>query len=104
MKATVVEAKHVAEKVPLRFPFANEIPAGVVIASVQRSLRVKRGSDANPGAVLWGEAAIATDVGEVSQRVQGGVAGAVYLVVMTATLSNGLVLVRAIELPVIDFV
>jgi hypothetical protein len=53
--------------------------------------------------MLSGAATIAAATGEVLQRVEGGVAGATYLVMAVATLSNGLVLVRAGELPVIGF-
>lgn len=103
MTPTIVDAKHVAERVPLRFAFALEMDVGVTIASVTRTCTLKKGIDTSPAAVLSGAATVNAGTGEVLQLVQGGVGGARYVVVCVATLSNGLVLVRGIELPVIDF-
>ncbi len=102
MKPTVFMAKHVLEKLTLAFPFAMELPPSVTIASVQITATTKRGTDAVPANTLLGMPSIQT-TGDVYQRVQGGVAGASYLLLCVATLSNGNVLVRAGELPVIDF-
>lgn len=103
MKPTLFDAKHLLEKLTLVFPFGLELPTSVTIASVQTSVITKRGTDAAPASVLLGLPSIQPN-GEVLQRVQGGVAGAAYLFVVAATLSNGNVLVRAGELPVIDFI
>jgi hypothetical protein len=105
MKPTLLEAKHVQESVVLVFPFATEIPAGVTIGSVQRVVTLKRGSaDNNPSAILVGAAVVQSAEHEVWQRVAGGVGGAVYGILMVATLSDGsTVLVRGVELPVVSF-
>lgn len=103
MNPTLLEPKHVQERVLLRFPFALEIPQGATIASVQMSCTTRSGTDAAAAAMLAGAATISATTGEVLQRVEAGVAGATYLVMAVATLSNGLVLVRAGELPVISF-
>lgn len=103
MSPTVLEPKHVQERVLLRFPFALEMPQGVTIVSVQMSCTTRSGTDPAAATMLSGAATIAAATGEVLQRVEGGVAGATYLVMAVATLSNGLVLVCAGELPVISF-
>lgn len=103
MKPTLFDAKHVLEKVTLVFPFARELTTGVTVVSVLITATTKRGTDPAPANVLLGVPSIQPG-GEVLQRVQGGVAGAAYLLLAAATLSNGNVLVRAGELPVIDFI
>ena len=103
MRATLLDAKHVREVVLLRFPFASEMPAGASLASVQAVISLKGGTDASPAAVLLGLPQIVSASHEVLQRVQGGLGGAKYGILMAATLSDGQVLVRAVELPVVDF-
>lgn len=103
MTPTVVDAKHVLERVPLVFGFALEIPAGTTLSSATRTCTLKKGVDATPQALLSGNAIVDAVAGEVVQFVQGGVATCRYVIVATATLSNGEILVRGIELPVIDF-
>jgi hypothetical protein len=104
MNPSNFEAKHVREVVVLRFPFGQELPLGITIASLQLICTVSSvasGQDPTPANLLLGPASITA--GEVFQRVQQGVAGVTYLMVCVATLSSGLVLVRAGLLPVIDF-
>jgi hypothetical protein len=85
------------------FPFASEIPVGITIATVEPFISVKRGVDAAPGAVLVGSPQ-SNAAFEVLQRVQAGLGGVTYGILMQATLSDGsTVLVRAVELPVVDF-
>lgn len=103
MKPTLLQSIHVLERVALRFPFALEIPAGVTIASVTRSCTLKRGTDATPDVVLSGAAIVSTATSEVFQWVQGHLPNVSYIVMVVAILSNGGVLVRAAELPVISF-
>ncbi len=103
MRPTLLDAKHVRERVILRFPFASEVPPGITIASVIPVVSMKAGVDPNPAAVLLGAPQIVATTLDVLQRVQGGLASAKYGILMEATLSDGTVLVRAVELPVIDF-
>lgn len=103
MTPTVVDAKHVLERVPLRFPFSAEMDAGVTVTLASTTCTLKRGTDPSPGAVLSGSAIVNAATGEVVQMAQGGVAQARYVVLCVATLSNGQLLVRAVELPVISF-
>ncbi len=104
MRATLLDAKHAREVVVLRFPFASEMPAGLSIASVQRVVSVKRGADANAAAICLGSAQIEAATHEVLQRVQAGLGSVTYGLLIAATLSDATtVLVRAVELPVVDF-
>lgn len=103
MKPTILQSIHVLERVPLRFPFALEVPVGVTISSVTMSCTLKRGIDATPAVVLSGAAIISTATSEVFQWAQGHLPNVSYIVMAVATLSNGGVLVRAAELPVISF-
>lgn len=103
MTPTLIKPIHVLERVPLRFPFAQEVPVGVTISSVALSCVVKRGVDATPAVVLSGAATISAATSEVFQWVQGHLPNVSYIVMAVATLSNGGVLVRAGELPVISF-
>jgi hypothetical protein len=85
------------EKLWVAFDFSEELGTAVISSAVvAASLRV--GTDATPGAVLSGTPVV--QGGAVLQVVQGGVAGATYGLVCTATLSDGSVLVRAGQLPV----
>ena len=104
MKATLLEAKHVREVTILRFPFASEVPVGMTIQTVQPVISVKGGADPAAAAVLLGLPQVQSASHEVLQRVQGGVGGVKYGILMAATLSDGVtILVRAVELPVVDF-
>lgn len=102
MKITVFDPKYYPEVVPLRFPFASEMGAGVTIVSASVVATTRRGVDPAPSALLLGSPAIDAS-GNVYQMAQAGTAKVSYLFVATALLSNGLTLVRAGVLPVISF-
>lgn len=85
------------EKLWVQFDFSDELgTADIASAVVTASLR--RGTDAAPSAVIFGP--VILQGGAVLQIVQGGLVGATYGLVCAATLTNGLVLVRAGLLPV----
>jgi hypothetical protein len=102
VKPVICDAKHVLERVPVRFPFANEVPDGVTIDSVVVTAVLKRGTDATPENLLDG-LPVVTATHEVYQWVHAGVANAHYLLQALATCSDGRVLMRSLVLPVITF-
>lgn len=83
-----------AEKVWLTFKFKRGLAPGETILSVNISVTLKGGSDADPQAIRDGQPVLLAD-GRVSQRIQGGVDLAAYLVRCDATTSEGQILVLA---------
>ena len=103
MTPTLVAAKHVAERVPLLFPFTSEMDPSVIIESATRTCRAKHGSDPAPENMLSGALIVDAVKGLAVQYIAAGLAQCRYVIVCTATLSDGQVLVRGIELPVVDY-
>ena len=80
--------KRTGEAVTLVFDFADQLPAGVTIASAEATTVItQRGTDAAPEALIVGAPAVSG--AEVLQRVTGGAIGADYLVTARAILSDG---------------
>lgn len=97
-KPTPLDPKHVTEVDDIPFEFA--LALGETILSQTVTCTVFRGTDASPASLLNGLPSVAANL--VVQRVQGGVADTVYLLLCRVTTSAGRVLVVAAYLPVVD--
>ena len=98
-RATPVAPKDPEEVDYLPFDFGREMTPGEVIVSVEMSVQVSRGVDPDSAAMLAGLPA--RSGGTVTQRIAGGVSGAVYTLRCKATTSTGRTLVAAASLPVV---
>lgn len=103
MKATLMDAMDVNERINLRFPFSAEVETGETISSVQILCTVESGTDATPALLLVGSPTIVTATSDVLQTVQGRVAAVTYKIKCIATLSSGRKLARVGRLPVVDY-
>lgn len=99
MKTVLWPAKDPAEKVWATFDYGAALEPGEVIQSAAIGVSLKQGTDAAPAAIL-ASAAVLLAGGRVTQRIQGGVDGAAYLVRCAATTSTERVLLLAGVLPV----
>lgn len=91
-------AKHANEVRYGLFDFGEELEGGEEVVAAEVVVSLASGVDANPGAVLFGAPEVAG--AHVLQRFRGGVPGARYRLVCTATLSSTDVLVLVAILPV----
>jgi hypothetical protein len=93
-----LDPKDPAEKKLLVFSFANQVEAGVAIASATVAVLVQTGTDATPAAMLDGVPLI--NGSDVLQRLQGGISGVDYHLRCLATDGSGLVHLVSAVLPV----
>jgi len=90
--------KFVAEKKPLSFDFTEVLAPTETLLTATCTVIVVDGVDATPSSILSGSATITGTI--VYQKVQAGVAGVTYRLVMTVTTSAGSTLVAIGDLPV----
>jgi hypothetical protein len=83
--------KRVAEVARFRVDYSARLGTGVTITNATWTVSVKRGTDANPAAMISGSATIAGPI--VSQMLTGGVSGVAYYPICTATTSDGQTLI-----------
>lgn len=81
-----------AEKLPIVFPFEDELDAGETITGAVLSVALEGGVDATPAQHLDG--AMLVQSGRVIQRVYGRIAGNTYATRCVASTSTGNVRVR----------
>ena len=92
------EPKTPGEQIKLVFNFASDSSSSVSSASV--SCAVFSGTDASPSSMVSGAAAVSGST--VTQLIVGGVAGVVYYLACTATMSDGQILQRYGFLAVVE--
>ena len=90
--------KFVAENKPLSFEFSEVLATGEALATASCSVIVLDGVDPSPSSLLYGSTYI--NGTKVYQRVQNGVAGVTYRLVVTVTVNSGSTLVALGDLPV----
>lgn len=91
MHKQILVQKAPAETLPIKFNFHHLMLFGEVITAAAVTISVHSGEDAVPSSMLNGSPVI-TDW-EVTQSVQGGSVGAIYLVSMSARTNNNCVYV-----------
>lgn len=97
---TTFSPKDPAEAIFYGIDFAALLAAGETISSASVTIRVTKGTDATPSAMLSGSAVI--DGTTVKHKLTGGVAGAVYQVGISIITSAGQTFVEAAPLQVIE--
>ena len=95
-------AKVPSEFITISFMFASELVNGETVSSCTVTASAYAGADPSPTAILFGGPTL-TIAPTVQQLVQAGMPGVTYLLVATATLSSGRILVRNATLPVASF-
>jgi hypothetical protein len=75
------------------FSFALDLALGETLSTASTTAAAFSGADASPNAIVSGSAAISG--GEVTQLIVDGVIGVVYLLICTATTSEGQTLTRS---------
>lgn len=83
--------KRVGETEIFAVDYTALLGTGETISSAVWTNSVKEGTDASPGSMITGSAAISGAV--VSQKITGGVAGVYYWPICTATTSLGQIIV-----------
>jgi len=97
---TTFSPKDPAEAIFYGIDFAALLATGETISSATVALRVTKGTDLAPAAMLSGSAVI--DGSAVKQKLTGGVAGAVYQLGISIVTSNGQTFVEAAPLQIIE--
>lgn len=87
MSRVTFEGKLIGETSSLVFDFLSVLPAGVTISSASVTASTYSGTDAAPSAILSGSPTISGS--KVTQKVTVGVLGVTYLLLASATLSDG---------------
>jgi hypothetical protein len=87
MSRQVFRPKIVGETVSLVFDFASRLSVGETITGQGSTAYLYSGVDATPTAILSGSPS--TSGTKVTQKVTGGVVGAIYDVLVTVTTSAG---------------
>jgi ABC-type nitrate/sulfonate/bicarbonate transport system substrate-binding protein len=100
MQPTLLPVKDPLETVTLIFEFGPHLNHGATVFSAVASVSTFTGIDPNPGAVLLMDPDWLSQAPNVLQRVTGGVEAATYEVVVSATTSDGEILVLKGILPV----
>lgn len=75
------------EDIDLVVDFSNAVPAGVTISSASVTATVYSGVDGTPSAIVNGSATISNSL--ITQTIDDGTEGCVYLLTFSATLSDG---------------
>jgi hypothetical protein len=88
----IFDAKITGTPVSVTFSFALELAVGETLSSASVAATVYSGTDAIPGAIISGSAAISE--GQVTQIIINGVEGVTYLLTATVTTSAGESLTR----------
>lgn len=83
----IVPSKRSDEKIPVSFPFGDQLQFGETISGQAVTCVVYTGEDASPSAVLYGAPSLSGSV--VTQVVQAGVPGTIYQLVCVVTASGG---------------
>ena len=97
---TIIPSKRPEEKFPVQFQFADQLQFGETISGQVCTCVVFQGEDANPSAVLFGSPTLSGTV--VSQVVQGGVAGVVYVLTCAASGSTGTIYTKGGPLAILS--
>lgn len=92
------QAKSPAEILVATFDFADELDGGETLTAVTIDCALESGNDPSPGLVLYGPETV--EATQVLQPFSGGVDGATYKLVCTATTTAGRVLICAGIFPV----
>lgn len=100
MPRVILPSKLVAETLAQYFNFASYIEVGETISSAVTTATVYRGADLTPSGIISGAASISGTV--VTQKFVAGVAGTIYVITCTATLSNGEIIALYGYLAVMD--
>lgn len=98
MRIKTLDPKAPAEVIPVGIDFSRLVST---IDSVDISVSVKKGVDANPAAILLANVQIT--LAEVRQLIQGGVDGVVYLIRMDVYAGNE-VYSEAVYLPIKELI
>jgi hypothetical protein len=94
----LLSTKDPNEKFPITFDFAEYLEGESITGTPTIAIEVYEGTDATPNNVLSGSVTVTGD--RVKQTVQGGVAGAKYLIRATATTNLGRIYTLGAVLPV----
>lgn len=86
MTRVILPPKKAGSNVKFEIDFAGRIPLGVTISSATVTAAVHSGTDGSPSAIVSGAATVSGT--KVTQRIIGGVAGTIYDLTWTATLSD----------------
>jgi hypothetical protein len=95
----LLDTKYVAERVVVTFRFASGLGVGETLTGTPTvTARIHLGVDANPSAIVAGNASIVST--NVLQSIAGGVALNDYVLQATCTTSTGQILSVLAQLPV----
>ncbi len=86
MSTVVFQSKVVGEEVTLDMNFLSRLAVGETLQTVDRTVVVASGVDANPNAMLSGAATISGSI--VRQMIIGGLPGVIYLFIVAVRTSN----------------
>ena len=100
MSTIVFQSKVVGEEVLLELNFLSRLAVGETLLTVDRTMVVASGVDANPTAMLSGVATISGSI--VRQMVIGGLPGVVYLFNVAVRTSNSQLLFNHGKLAVLS--
>lgn len=99
---TTLPKKLPTEKVFVDCDFTNIVKAGVTIVSAVCTVALVSGTDASPASMISGSTTLDGTALIASQLYQSGLPDCVYLLICTATMSNGSIEVIELKLPVVS--
>lgn len=88
MNILILGDKNVGEILPYEVEFDDRLLVGETITEAFVHILVFSGDDSDPDDMLVGDPSISTDLTSILFNLQGGVAGAIYTVVVSAAISS----------------
>jgi len=100
MSTVVFQSKVVGEEILFDMNFLSRLAVGETLQTVDRTIVVASGVDANPNAMLSGAATISGSI--VRQMIIGGLPGVIYLFTIAVRTSNAQLLFNYGKLAVLS--
>lgn len=101
MNTLIFGDKNTAEILPYTVEFSDRLLVGETITTPVVNIQVFSGTDANPSAMLLGSPTLNAASDSILFTLTGGVAGVVYLIIVSGIISSGNLYIKTGHLAVV---